>query len=238
MLPQTIQHYKSMLPNSTITICDNESTDDSVAKAKELGCKIYTWSSNKADIFKKREVSNTCWKKVAHVSKGWVIVCDMDEWLCVTEKDLEQEEAKGTTILTVDGYNITAKSKEVNLEDLDMHRLNEGYFNQFESKYLCFRVPEIQEINYNLGAHDAKPVGLVKYSAKHYINKHMNDLGLPFLIDKMKKRFARTKKNRKRGHSTHYTNDIKLIKKRFRANLKKSEKLRCSKGYCFSRKRK
>ena len=235
LLPQTIKHYKTMLPSSILTLCDNESTDNSVKIAKDLGCKIITWSSgNHANILKKKKISNTCWN---HLKKGWVIVCDMDEWLCVTEKDLLEEESKGTTLLSIEGYNITGKSKNIDLNDVNLHSLNSGYFHKYESKNLCFHLPEIKEMNYGPGAHHSNPKGNIKYSSTYYINKHLNEPGLPYLINKMKKRFIRTRKMRKLGYSKHYTNDLAKIKKNYNNALNKSIKLRCNvKGYCFTRK--
>jgi len=235
LLPQTIKHYKTMLPHSIITIYDNESTDNSVKIARDLGCNIISWSTN--GIFneiKKKTIFNNCWKGI---KEGWVIVCDMDEWLCITEDDLQKEQSNGTTILSICGYNITGMSKDKDLKDIKLHSLKRAYYNNYENKNLCFHLPEIKEMNYGMGSHTSKPKGIIKYSSKLYVNKHMNDLGLPFLINKMKTRFMRTRKMRKMGFSTHYINDILEIKKKFYQNIKNSKNLRCdTKGYCYTRK--
>ena len=65
LLPYTINHYKSQLPSSKITILDNESTDNSVEIAKTLGCNIMSWSSN--NIFNERintSIKNNVWKSL------------------------------------------------------------------------------------------------------------------------------------------------------------------------------
>lgn len=235
LLPQTIKHYKTMLPNSIITIYDNESTDNSVKIAKDLGCKVISWSSGKKiDDFKYLKIKNNCWK---HIKEGWVIVCDIDEWLCVTERDLLEEESNGTTILSIEGYNITGKSKNLYLKDIDLHSLNRGYFHKYESKQLCFHLPEIKEINYGLGSHNSSPKGIIKYSSKKYLNKHMNTLGLPYLINKMKMRYKRAANMRKKGIATHYMDNTAKIKDEYIKQMKKTRKLRCNaRGYCFTRK--
>lgn len=231
LLPQTIKHYKTMLSDPIITIYDNESTDNSVKIAKSLDCKVVSWSTNNAiDNIKKKEITNNCWKDI---KDGWVIICDMDEWLCVTKEDLIKEESKGTTILSVKGYNIMAKSKSVDFNDINLHTQKRAYYHKYESKDLCFRVPEIKEMNYSLGAHDSKPLGEIKYSSKNYINKHINDVGLPFLMNKMKLRYNRSHTMRKHGISRHYTNNSLKIKTEYLRKFKLSRNLHCDKkGYC------
>lgn len=234
LLPETIKHYKTMLPSSIITIYDNESTDKSVEIARNLGCNVISWSSgNKIDDYKYLEIKNNCWK---HIKEGWVIVCDMDEWLCVTERDLAEETKKGTTILSIRGYNITGDSKDIDLKDTALHLLKRGYYNIWETKDLCFHLPEIKEINYDPGAHSSHPIGHVRYSLKKYINKHMNSLGLPYLINKMKIRYKRASEMRKKSLATHYTCNTNKIKRNYAKEIKKSRTIKCNRtGYCYTR---
>lgn len=223
LLPHTVNHYRTLIPHCKITIYDNKSTDDSVKIAKSLGCKVVSWSSNGINnVLLKRNISNNCWKTVKH---GWVIMIDMDEWLSITESDLNDEMASGTTILNISGYDMVGKSKETDLSDIDLESISKGLPNKMEGKHLCFLRPDIKEINYTVGAHASKPEGNVKYSKTTYINKHMSSLGLPFLINKMKQRFKRSHKMQKMGMSTHYTNNTRKIKDKYKNQIKNSRKI-------------
>lgn len=222
-LPHTIAHYKKYLPSCKIVICDNESTDDSVAIATSLGCSIHTWNTNNiTDEYKLRDLKNTIWKSV---SKGWVIMADMDEFLCVTEEDLQIEESRGTSILTTIGYNMIGESKTASLEDINLQEITKGIKYPFESKNLCFLREKISDINYGLGAHDCHPTGSVRFSNKVYVNKHMLAPGLPFLITKMIARYGRSEAMRKNGLDTHYIDNIKTIRHQYNSMLAGSKPL-------------
>jgi len=232
LLPHTIHHYRTMLPLADITIYDNESSDDSVKIAKSLGCKVVSWSSKGIlNELNQTSLKNKCWKSV---KEGWVIVLDMDEWLCVTEADLNAEEKAGTTILDILGYDMIGTSKEVDLHDINLHRITRANPHKPENKSLCFFRPDIKEINYSPGAHTSMAEGNVKYSKKKYINKHMSSLGMPFLVNKMKERFKRTHKMRAQRMATHYTTSTRKIRNLYNGQTKKSRKMKCSKaGYCM-----
>lgn len=213
LLPHTIKHYKKYLPSCKITIYDNESTDDSVKIAEELGCNVVSWSSNNyIDDFKYMEIKNNCWKSI---EKGWIIMADMDELLCVTEDDLIKEMSLGTTILNVKGYDMIGHSETVNLSDIDLQEIQKYVDNDRESKNLCFLRENIKEMKYDLGAHGCEPEGDISYSLNYYINKHMSYLGLPFLKNKLIERHKRATEMMKYGLAIHYTQDIDEIHRRY-----------------------
>lgn len=226
LIPHTVKHYKKYLPNSVITIYDNESTDNSVELAKSLGCTVISWSSgNIMDDLKQSNIKNNCWKSVN--SGYWVIVADMDEFLCVTEADLLQETNLGTSILKTHGIDMIGESTTLDLSDIDLQTIKKCSKCPSESKSLCFYKEFIREMNYGPGAHKCKPkctVGIkLKYSKTVYINKHMNFLGLNFYIDKVTKRYSRNEKMRKIGFGTHYTNDVKIAESSYNNVLNKSK---------------
>ena len=214
LLPHTIKHYKKYLPSCKITIYDNESTDNSVEIAKELGCYVISWSSdNCMDEFKQQEIKNNCWKSI---KKGWIIIADMDELLCVTEDNLMKELKLDTIILKVKGCDMIGESETLNLSDIDLQEIKKYVDNPYENKNLCFLRENITEMNYNCGAHLCNPEGdNIKYSLITYINKHMSSLGLQFLTNKYIQRYNRSFNMRKYDMDIHYTQDIVTIEKMY-----------------------
>ena len=130
IISNAIQHYRDKFPNSSIIIVDNHSTDRSVRIAMDNKCDVMFFSTggqqNEAILLDKR---NNIWR-VAET--GWIIMADMDEWLEITEKELEEEDQKGTTIITTKGYNIIGNSNTTTLEDINLFELKKR-INKIES---------------------------------------------------------------------------------------------------------
>jgi hypothetical protein len=209
LLPNTIHHYKKNLPSCKITIYDNESTDNSVEIANQLSCNVVSWNSNNIqDDYIFAYIKNNVWKDIL---SGWIIIADMDEWLCITEDELCEEEKNGTTIINTQGIDIIGESKILDLTDVDLHIINKYVDNPLESKKICFLRNSITDMNYNHGAHKCNPIGDIKYSTKIYFNKHMSYMGLPFIINKMIIRYERTELMRKYDMCIHYSNNIEKI---------------------------
>jgi len=211
LLPFTVGYYKKIFPSCIITIYDNESTDNSVEIAKNLGCNVVSWSSNNQNnVFMKANISNNCWKTV---KCGWIISIDMDEWLCITEESLIQERLKGTTVLQTQGLEMMGECTSLYLKNFNIESINKGIFFDGESKCVCFYRPSIKEMNYISGCHKCTPIGNIKFSSTIYIIKHFSYLGLPFIINKSMNRHERSKSIAKRYNiSKHYKNNIEAIK--------------------------
>lgn len=224
MIPHTVAHYRSRFPSCKITIFDNESTDNSVELAKSLGCSVKLLHTDGIlNEFTLTELRNRSWKG----ADDWVIVCDMDEWLCVNESQIQQEEEKGTTILKVTGYNIIANSQLETLSDLDLNNLMMGTFNPYECKNICFDSRKIRDIHFSLGSHSCHPDGLVKFSEKNYILKHMDELGVPYKCYKNKLRYERSLRMRiEHGMCNHYVQDETILKSTLDKLLKESHDIR------------
>ena len=228
LLPRVIKHYKTNLPNCKITVYDNESTDNSVKIATDLGCQVISFGSNGMNKMEElMKIKNHAWKSI---NSGWIIMADMDEFLCVKEQDLVDEQSKGTNVLNVLGYEMIGESQCKYLCDIhDLHDIKKYVINHGESKTLCFLRDEIDEMNYSFGAHKCYPTlkndGKLKYSEQTYINKHMSILGLTFFINKNIERYKRSEKNRSKGMSTHYMNKERDISHRYYYYLKNCKTL-------------
>ncbi len=220
IIPHTIKHYRDRIPNCKITIYDNMSTDNSVLLAKNNNCEVITFDTNgENNVYIKRDIFNKCWK---NVRRGWIIVADMDEWLDITMDDLNKELIKGTSIISTKGCDMIGESNSVILDDIDLHKINKYILNTFETKNICFLREKIINMNYTVGHHKCTPVGKIIYSSSIYNIKHMNYLGLPYIMDKVVNRYNRSKSMQKKNLSIHYTNNLDIIKEKYNHKLNNS----------------
>jgi len=193
-----IDHYRERFPNCHIVVYDNESTDNTVAIAKTNGCEVITYCTNDQISDKKYlEIKNNCWKTA---KTDWVLICDMDELLEISEDDLKREDAAGNTIIKAEGYNM------VNMEDnLDLANIKYGSRCSPYDKSYCFKRKLIKEINYTPGCHHCSPVGLVKSSDKTYLLYHYKCLNPDFQVARYKAYAQRlSPENKKNNWGDHY----------------------------------
>ena len=115
------------------------------------------------DDYEYTNLKNNIWKKI---KSGWIIVADMDEWLCITKEDLLNEKNNGVTLLDTHGYHMVSNSKCPKLSDINLHNIKEGVYYHY--KPMCFFRPDIKETNFNLGTFDHKIIGKLKISKKKY----------------------------------------------------------------------
>ena len=207
----TVNYYKKQFPGCIITICDNESTDNSVKIAKKLGCEIHTYKTD--GVFSETAlmgIRNNIWKGA---KTRWVIVCDMDEILTANQTDLIEEQEKGTSILKIKGYEIYANSKKEDLSNIKLDKITKGVYHAPYSKSICFDKTKITEMNFNGGSHNSNPIGEVRLSEKEYLLYHYKHLGFEYYRFTHRRSQPRAKLAQNRGIyiGNHYTlNDKKL----------------------------
>lgn len=217
-LPQLINHYRSKFPNCRIVVYDNMSADNTVSIAKNNNCEVVLFDTNNQFQDRKHmDIKNNCWK---NASTDWVLICDVDELLNISESELLQEELYGSSIISSKGFNM------INMEDnFDIDNIKYGVRATPYDKSYLFNKSLINEINYEAGAHKAHPIGTVKYSDKVYDAYHFNFINLQASLDKYKHYATRlSPENLKNGWGFHYMLAEEKITEEFmslRQNAKK-----------------
>ena len=183
MIEFFIKHYRKMFPNCIINVLDNYSTDDTVEIAKSYGCNIDYFQSEEGKLISDNkiftEIKNEKWKRA---TTDWVIACDADELIQITQDELMEEEKNGVNIIAPVGWHmINNKDNIINLPSMEHAWEDDNY-----SKKILFNKKYIKEINYVHGAHLCKPVGFnVKYSEpKKCILTHYKFVSKEFSLKK------------------------------------------------------
>jgi hypothetical protein len=179
MIEFFINHYRKNFPNCIIKIYDNYSVDNTVSIAKKLGCEInYYDSNNQLSDSKFLEIKNNCWKTS---DTDWVIVCDCDELINITEEELIKNQNNGITLVQFVGYDMVNYDEKIILENL-----TSGHRNEVYDKTLLFNKKFIKEINYAPGCHTCSPFGDKVISKHEYILLHYKYIGVEFTIERYK----------------------------------------------------
>jgi glycosyltransferase involved in cell wall biosynthesis len=204
-----IDHYRSRFPNCKFIVYDNESTDNTVDIILNNKCQVQQYSSNKQiDDFKLREHKNNCWKGA---DTDWVLVCDVDELLDITEKDLIDEISKGTTLIKSEAYTM------VNMEDnYNISNIKYGLRDSNYDKMFLFNKKYIKEINYECGAHKCYPIGQIKYSDTQYKMYHHRFIHPDLCVARYKLTADRlSEANKRAGMGSYYFNSESGIRQEF-----------------------
>jgi Glycosyl transferase family 2 len=173
-----IDWYKTRFPGCEITIFDNESADRTKEIAESKGCKVLSYSTGgKMDERSLRAIKNVCWKGA---SCNWVAVVDIDELVEINYTDLMMEEKKGTTMIDFEYWTVVNKTGESLLQNMNYGVHHKG----LTSKRCLFNPRAIQEINYEIGAHVAHPIGHVQLSSKKYRFFHYKFLSYEWLVSR------------------------------------------------------
>lgn len=216
ILPFFIKFYRSRFKNCKIVVYDNESIDNTVNVAKKNKCEVNTYCTNGIiDLYVGHKIKNNCWKKA---TTEWVLVCDADEMLDISEEQLKQESELGTTIITTEAYHM------VNMEDnLCLDNICYGYRDKFYDKSVLFNRQKISEINYEFGCHHKTPVGNIIYSVNKYKIYHYLYLSPDYITSRYKNVVSRLSKEGVKNQYAH-NSDVE-VRELFRIARASSVKL-------------
>jgi hypothetical protein len=133
---ETIKYYKANFPEARLIVCCEADDTQSIQATMMANCTIYNWGPSTPSM--KKDLKNYLWK--LHKTPGWCIYAENGTCIKMTSKDIEAEEASGSTILQMD----------------DMVRT------------MCFRQDQIKDFITGLDIAKPNPIGKVKYSETIY----------------------------------------------------------------------
>ena len=204
MLPQFIEFYRERFPGCKITVFDNESTDSTTDIAIKNGCEVISWHSGNTirdDLY--LQLKNTCWK---NAEEEWVIIVDCDEFIDMTEDYLSLVDFN---IVKTQGWEMIGDS--LNTTEICYGTRSPGY-----DKVCMFKPSVIEEINYEPGAHEAKPVPTgqetLVFNSTQIKLWHYKWLTLDYVLERyelFEKRLSDI--NKQNGWGIHYTYDVNKL---------------------------
>ena len=109
-------------------------------------------------------IRNNCWK---NANTDWVIMCDTDELVYISQEELSKQEELGFNIIQPTGYTIVNKDDSIT----SLKEMKYGYRDTSYDKCVVFNKKYISEINFDYGSHRVNPVG-------SYININQNQFKL------------------------------------------------------------
>lgn len=220
IIPFFLQHYNEFVDH--YYIYDNYSDDETgylLSKYSNITVIKYDTGGTFNDI-KHQQIKNTTWKQ-SRGKADWVIVIDMDELLYTPQMTQFLIQNSSYTLFKPDGYNMVAAS----FPDYDrkiIESVNKGVKNEFYSKSVLFNPYRIVEINYEPGAHEDYPEGIVSVARDNNLKLlHYKNLGIDYVLNRIKlyKRRA-SKENEENNLNTHYNIESQKVIEEITNDLK------------------
>src|SRR5579871_744758 len=185
MLPYFLRHYEQFC--DSIIVYDNESDDGSQDIVREHPlCDLRRISSGgQKENRLLRYVKGKLWKE----SRGradWVICCDVDELLYHPHlmEFLEDCGERGVTLPIPTAWQMVHPQFPTDVWQI-YNEVRTGYVDPVYSKWVIFDPNAIQEINYGMGCHHAKPQGDIRFRNDPLLKLlHFKFLGLDWVIER------------------------------------------------------
>lgn len=159
---------------NSVTVYDNMSTDDTKDKFKKLrpDCQIIEFATDsKINNKALTEIKNTGWRQ--NRDNDWVIVVDLDEFLLNPfegdiPKYLNIVKSRGISVVPSVGFNMFFDSYSSDF----YKNFKLGSFNPLYGKSAIFDPKKVEDIGYEIGAHEINPKGEVKITQPHLFLLH------------------------------------------------------------------
>lgn len=206
ILPGMVAHYRERFPTCQIYVYDSLSTDRTTQIATDSGCHVLEYENpSELDDTQRAAWKNKIWKSA---DTDWVLVCDADEWLDISQKELQAEES-----LRVSHIRSTAWHMVSDQDGDTFEQVTRGIRDKFYDKVLLFNKTLLTDIRYSPGAHYCSPRGHVKASNRTYDLWHMRFLSESALLQRVQHKRNRmsARNNRMRyGNENWRSNELLL----------------------------
>lgn len=187
MLPFVLDYYGRFVDH--FFFYDNHSNDRTrdIIAAVPNATMVPFGKEGRFDDGENQSVKNNAWKK----SRGhadFVVVCDTDEFLFHPEvitvlNDMRKQRVSIPTTKGFEMYSATFPEHRDGVLLTDV--VQTGLRGEWYDKCLVFDPHDIVEINYAPGAHEADPMGLVRYSDDAVFKVlHYKNLGIDYLLSR------------------------------------------------------
>lgn len=213
LLPYTIQFYRTRFPGCKIVVYDNESNDSTLHFANGMDCEVISYSTaGRLSDLNYQSIKNNCWKNAA---SEWVLIADADEHLDITAEQLAAEAAQGVTVIRSEGWMMVNHEDNTNLAGIT-HGFRDADTEVFYDKIMLFNRTKIGDINYNVGAHGARPSGIVNYSKNAYRMYHYAYINPDYLVNRYRMYAERmSEENKREGWGGKYLEEEGTLRRIF-----------------------
>jgi hypothetical protein len=215
IIPFFLKHYNEFVDH--YYIYDNysdDATDTLLASQPNITVRKYDTGGTFNDIVH-QQIKNSAWKQ-SRGKADWVIVIDMDEFLY--HPQMEQFLSANLTrhsIFELEGFDMVSEHFPP-IDKKITNTVKTGVPCSWLNKMILFDPHRIVEINYEPGAHEAYPEGIVSIGVDTELKLlHYKYLGKNYVLDRIKEYRRRLSQvNREQQLGMHYEDeDAQIIEK-------------------------
>ena len=205
VLPFAVDYWRRYADH--VTVFDNGSTDGSIEFMQQHSdlITIEHWETNNQINDKMLlDAKNNMWKR-ARGSADLVVVADMDEMLIPVGNELQRMLDEGYTVCTPRWFAMMSDEVPTREDGKLLHEIR-PYAIQSPGKVIVFDPNKIDNVNYDPGAHQCRPEGLVRwFDGGIYCLHTDHNFSLDHKIERYRQMNARQSAiNRQKGWGIHY----------------------------------
>jgi len=210
ILPFVLKYYDGFVNH--FYIYDNFSDDDTdliLNENSNITVRKFDTDGQFNDLVHQK-IKNTVWKQ-SRGKADWVIVIDMDEFIYHPHL-IDFLQASKNTFFKPYGFSmVTDVFPESN--ELITNQVKCGIPDPKYAKMVLFNPHRIVEINYEPGAHEAYPEGIIKIGISNDLKLlHYKNLGVDYVMEKIRNYRSRlSQQNRENKHGLEYERQDKIV---------------------------